>query len=82
MMNELRALADKANENKKKERAEAVKHYVEKHIVPQLKKRAEAGYYSFPIENYGGFKPGEIYAYVSSLGLDVTPTSGGYRVMW
>ena len=37
MTNELRAIADKFNENKRREHAEAVKQFVEKHILPELK---------------------------------------------
>ena len=83
MTNELRAIADKANENKRREHAEAVKQYVEKHILPELKKRASAGYYGYTIECYGSYTVAEVLECWVSFGLTtVKLKAGNYRVAW
>lgn len=83
MTNELRAIADQVNENKRREHTEAVKQFVEKHILPELKKRALAGYYGYTIERYGAFTVSEVLECLESFGLTtVKLKSGNYRVAW
>lgn len=83
MTNELRAIADKVNETKRRERTEAVKQFVEKHIVPELKKRALSGYYGYTIERYGAFTVQEILDCLENFGLTIVKLkAGNYRVTW
>ena len=82
MTNKLRAMADRYNENKKREHAEAVKQYVENQIVPKLKKHAAAGYYGYTIDHYGSFKPAEVLACLENMGLKIVSIKNGYRVTW
>ena len=83
MTNELRAIADKANETKRREHAEAVKQFVEKHILPELKKRALGGYYGYTIARYGAFTVAEVLECLESFGLAIVKLkTGDYRVTW
>lgn len=82
MKNELRAMADRANENRQIEHRNAVTAFVEKRIIPELKKRAACGYYGYTIETYGKFRSSEIVENLEKRGLSVQSVRDGFRVIW
>jgi hypothetical protein len=82
MKNELRAIADNYNKQKQIERANKVTEFVDKRIVPEMKKQAALGHYHYTLALWGDFRPIEVIEEIENRGFEVHYTRGTYHVNW
>ena len=83
MKNELRAIAENYYAEKAAAKKRAVAEHVEKRVLPELKKRAAAGFYSYRIEEYSrGCSDKEVAAVLAGMGLEIKPRGCRLYANW
>lgn len=80
---EFRAIAEKVNAEKVQQRHLQLIEFMNKSILPAIKKKAEAGYYGHVIESTRGFNQSEVMKELESRGFTVSVTTHhDIRVNW
>lgn len=80
---EFRAIAEKVNTEKVQQRHLQLIEFMNKSILPAIKKKAEAGYYGHVIQSTRGFSQSEVMKELESRGFTVNFTARhDIRVNW
>ena len=80
---EFRAIAEKVNAEKVEQRHLQLIEFMNKSILPAIKRKAEAGYYGYVIQSTRGFHQSEIMSELESRGFTVNlATHHDIRVNW
>lgn len=83
MKNELRAIAENYYAEKTAAKKKAVAEHVEKRVLPELKKRAAAGCFSYRIAEYShGYSDKEVADVLANMGLEIKPRGFRLYVAW
>lgn len=83
MKTELRTIADNYHTKKKAEHTLKLQTYVSRYVLPEIRKIAEKGGYSYRIENFNhAFTNTEIADVLESYGLEIKQSPSGLRAIW
>lgn len=83
MKNELRAIAENYYAEKAATKKKAIAEHVEKRVLPELKKRAAAGGFSYRISEYSrGYSDKEVAGALTDMGLEIKPRGCRLYVVW